>query len=116
MAPTLKAVTSGHQDQVGDGPKSKQQPTEFQQMLDEIEAIFDRAEKSVDVDELWRVLENYRSNSNHWSKFAYYEREKYKRNLVAEHQKYNVMILTWGPNTRSCIHDHAGSHCFMKVS
>jgi len=125
MAPTLETIT-------GDRKINKQQAivsnlddeqkvkirtnTPFQNMLDQIQAVFDRPDKSVDVDEIWDILKNYKSNPSDWSKFAYYEHGNYKRNLVAEHQKYNVMILTWAPGTRSCIHDHSGSHCFMKVS
>lgn len=90
----------------------------FQDLLDGIRSIFDSvsADNKVDIDEIWRVLEDYRSKSSDWLKYAHYDAHKYKRNLVDDHEKYNVMILSWGPNTKSCIHDHSGSHCFMKVS
>lgn len=84
-------------------------------MLDKVDAVFNRSNSSVDVDELWQVLEEYQSVPSEWSQYAYYDMKKYKRNLVAEHDKYNVMIICWGPNVKSCIHDHSGSHCFMKV-
>lgn len=29
--------------------------------------------------------------------------------------KFNLMILCWGEGHGSAIHDHADSHCFMKV-
>lgn len=29
--------------------------------------------------------------------------------------KYNLMILCWGEGMGSSIHDHANSHCFVKV-
>ena len=29
--------------------------------------------------------------------------------------KYNLTMLCWGEGHGSCIHSHAGSHCFMKV-
>lgn len=85
-------------------------------MLNQVDAIFNRSTGSVDTDELRQVLEGYKSNMKDWAKYAYYDEQRYKRNLVADHDKYNVMILCWGPNTKSCIHDHSGSHCFMKVS
>uniref|UniRef100_A0A6G1SPY3 Cysteine dioxygenase n=1 Tax=Aceria tosichella TaxID=561515 RepID=A0A6G1SPY3_9ACAR len=88
---------------------------EFNLLLSRLERAFSRSESSVDVDEVWRILEDYNSNMDEWAKYAYYDMTKYKRNLVAEYEKYNVMIITWGPGSRSCIHDHAGSHCFMKV-
>lgn len=87
----------------------------FDQMLNKIETAFSRSNKSVDVDELWKVLEDYKSNTDDWSRYAYYDLRKYKRNLVAEYDKYNVMIICWAPGSQSCIHDHSGSHCFMKI-
>lgn len=87
----------------------------FKQLLNKLEVAFSRSKSSVDVDEVWRILEEYNSKPEEWAKYAYYDMTNYKRNLVAEYDKYNVMIITWGPRTRSCIHDHAGSHCFMKV-
>lgn len=88
----------------------------FQEMLDSIDKEFNRKDKRVDIDQLWRVLKSYKSDPNDWSKYAFYDEHKYKRNLVHEHEKYNVMILCWAPGVKSSIHDHAGSHCFMKVS
>ena len=40
----------------------------------------------------------------------------YTRNLVdAGNGKYNLMILCWNEGHASAIHDHADSHCFMKM-
>lgn len=96
--------------------KSLSNTLTFQDLLDKIREIFNQPDKSVDVDELWRVLESYKSNPDDWRKYAYYDMNRYKRNLVDEDENYNIMILGWGPNIKSCIHDHSGSHCFMKVS
>nr|CAD7263328.1 unnamed protein product [Timema shepardi] len=41
---------------------------------------------------------------------------RYTRNLVDQgNGKFNLMILCWGEGHGSAIHDHADSHCFMKV-
>ncbi|KAH9368840.1 hypothetical protein HPB48_004339 [Haemaphysalis longicornis] len=41
---------------------------------------------------------------------------RYTRNLVDEgNGKFNLMILCWSEGQGSSIHDHADSHCFMKV-
>lgn len=87
----------------------------FQGMLDRLEVAFSRSDNKVDTDDLWRILEGYKSNPDDWSKYAFYDERKYKRNLVAEYEKYNVMILTWAPGAKSTIHDHSGAHCFMKT-
>lgn len=40
----------------------------------------------------------------------------YTRNLVdAGNGRFNLMILCWNEGQSSTIHDHADSHCFMKV-
>lgn len=41
---------------------------------------------------------------------------RYTRNLVdAGNGKFNLMILCWGEGHGSAVHDHADSHCFMKM-
>ena len=35
--------------------------------------------------------------------------------MDAGNGKYNLMILCWGEGHGSAIHDHANSHCFMKI-
>lgn len=88
----------------------------FVELLDQIRLAFSRPDNRVDVDDLWRILESYKSDPNDWNKYAFYDYHRYKRNLVDGQDNYNVMVLCWPANTRSCIHDHSGSHCFMKVS
>lgn len=42
--------------------------------------------------------------------------KRYTRNLVdAGNDRFNLMILCWNEGQSSAIHDHADSHCFMKV-
>lgn len=88
----------------------------FQGLLDAIREEFERKENQVDVGSLWQILEEYESNPSEWSKFAFYDKYRYKRNLIDDHQKYNVMILGWAPGVKSNIHDHSGSQCLVKVS
>ncbi|VDQ07485.1 unnamed protein product [Trichobilharzia regenti] len=40
----------------------------------------------------------------------------YTRNLVDEgNGKYNLLLLCWSGGQKTGIHDHAGSHCFVKA-
>lgn len=112
---TTNSIKSGHLSAAYHTTLADQNVGPFALMLNRIEAAFNRTDSSVDVDELWRVLEDYKSSPDEWAKFAFYDMTKYKRNLVAEYDKFNVMIICWGPGSRSSIHDHSGSHCFMKV-
>jgi len=70
----------------------------------------------VDVDYVTELMESYKSNPRDWKKFAKFDRFKYTRNLVDQgNGKFDLMLLCWNPSQFSCIHDHADSHCFMKV-
>ncbi|VDI19929.1 cysteine dioxygenase [Mytilus galloprovincialis] len=58
----------------------------------------------------------YKSNPKDWKKFAKFDPHRYTRNLVDEgNGKFNLMILCWNTAQASSIHDHANSHCFLKV-
>lgn len=73
-------------------------------------------EDHVDVEEVISFLSSYRSNPSDWSKYANYDPHRYTRNLVDEgNGKFNVIVLCWGEGQGSSIHDHADSHCFLKV-
>lgn len=87
----------------------------FGEMLDDVRTAFNRTDCIVDVDELWKILQNYESNPLDWTPYAEYDKWGYKRHLVDGQENYNVMVMCWGPGTKSCIHDHSGSHCFMKI-
>ncbi|KAJ2364684.1 hypothetical protein IW150_006414 [Coemansia sp. RSA 2607] len=64
-----------------------------------------------------QLMQSYTSHSQDWTYHAvYHEGTRYTRNLVDDgNGKYNLLILVWGENQSSPIHDHAGSHCMMKL-
>ncbi|KAJ1995243.1 hypothetical protein GGI26_000443 [Coemansia sp. RSA 1358] len=69
------------------------------------------------VRQVKKLMQSYISQSNDWSQYAvYHEGTRYTRNLVDDgNGKYNLLILVWGEGQSSPIHDHAGSHCMMKL-
>ncbi|XP_043567030.1 cysteine dioxygenase type 1-like isoform X2 [Chiloscyllium plagiosum] len=70
----------------------------------------------IDVDEVRDMLESYKSDPSEWLKYAKFDKYRYTRNLVDEgNGKFNLMILCWGEGHGSSIHDHADSHCFLKL-
>lgn len=70
----------------------------------------------VNIEEVNHLMMVYTSNYNDWKKFAKFDRYRYTRNLVdAGNDKFNLMILCWNEGQSSAIHDHADSHCFLKV-
>ncbi|ESZ92907.1 hypothetical protein SBOR_6716 [Sclerotinia borealis F-4128] len=67
---------------------------------------------------LTSLLRNYTSkNPSEWQKYAYANPNKqYTRNLVAEVEGvFNLLMLVWTPGKESKVHDHAASHCLMKI-
>ncbi|KAL2053893.1 hypothetical protein ABVK25_005822 [Lepraria finkii] len=64
-----------------------------------------------------KAMENYTSQSSEWDKYAHKnEKQCFTRNLVDPgNGRHNLLILVWSPGKESPIHDHAGSHCIMKM-
>jgi len=84
------------------------------QLIEELHVLF--SGESVNVDQIYALMRSYKSNPAEWRKYAVADRNKYTRNLVnAGNGKFNLMILCWGEGHGSSIHDHADSHCFMKM-
>lgn len=83
-------------------------------LVQELHRIF--RDDVVDIEHVSEVMASYRSNPADWKKFAKFDRFRYTRNLVDEgNGKFNLMILCWGPDHGSAVHDHADAHCFMKM-
>ncbi|KDR17630.1 cysteine dioxygenase type 1 [Zootermopsis nevadensis] len=71
---------------------------------------------SVNVEFVHQLMSIYKSNPAEWKRFAKFDRFRYTRNLVDDgNGKFNLLILCWGEGHGSPIHDHADSHCFMKI-
>jgi len=86
----------------------------LQDVIDELNKVF--AEDRVNVEYVKALLSAYRSKPKDWRKFAKFDPHRYTRNLVSDgNGKYNLMALCWGEGHGSSIHDHADSHCFVKI-
>ncbi|GMT16069.1 hypothetical protein PFISCL1PPCAC_7366 [Pristionchus fissidentatus] len=84
------------------------------ELIAKMRVIF--GDNKVDVDEVRRAMESYKSNPADWRHFAQFDPNKYTRNLVdTGNGKYNLMLLCWGPSMASAIHDHTDAHCFVKI-
>ncbi|KAG9237284.1 cysteine dioxygenase [Amylocarpus encephaloides] len=71
----------------------------------------------VDVEKLQAMIEDYISVEWEWSKYAFSDHSRgYTRNLVDKgNGKSNLLVLVWSPGKGSPVHDHADSHCIMKL-
>ncbi|KAF6203436.1 hypothetical protein GE061_001767 [Apolygus lucorum] len=91
-----------------------QDPSTLGDLISSLRSIFDS--DRVNIEEVGDLLKSYKSNPRDWKQFAKFDRFRYTRNLIDEgNGKYNLMLLCWGEGHGSAIHDHADSHCFMKV-
>ncbi|KAH8554335.1 RmlC-like cupin domain-containing protein [Umbelopsis sp. PMI_123] len=71
----------------------------------------------IDANRIIALMESYNSNAEDWEQYAMFDHSRaYTRNLVDDgNGKFNLMILAWSKGQQSPIHDHAGSHCVMKI-
>ncbi|XP_076267128.1 cysteine dioxygenase type 1 [Rhynchophorus ferrugineus] len=83
-------------------------------LVRELNRVF--SSDNVNVDLVHYIMRAYKSNPIEWKKYAKFDRYRYTRNLVDDgNGKYNLMALCWGEGHGASIHDHANSHCFMKI-
>ncbi|XP_060526774.1 cysteine dioxygenase type 1 [Cylas formicarius] len=83
-------------------------------LIRELNRIFEK--DSINIELVHYVMRSYKSNPVEWKKYAKFDRYRYTRNLVDDgNGKYNLMALCWGEGQGASIHDHANSHCFMKI-
>ncbi|CAK1549052.1 unnamed protein product [Leptosia nina] len=88
--------------------------TGLEMLVQELHRVFSYSH--VNIQDVQKLMLGYKSDPKDWKKYAKYDRFRYTRNLVDEgNGAFNIMILCWGPGHASAIHDHADSHCFMKL-
>lgn len=110
----LKAIKEGKdfvkRSDVGSRPKIET----LQDLTKALHEIFN--DNRVNVEEVKEALEEYKSNAKDWKQFVKFDLFRYTRNLVdAGNGKFNLIILCWGENQASNIHDHSNSDCFVKI-
>ncbi|XP_041988405.1 cysteine dioxygenase type 1 [Aricia agestis] len=94
--------------------KMDREITGLEKLVEEIHKVFSKSH--VNIQEVQKLMACYKSDPKDWKKYAKFDRFRYTRNLVdAGNGAFNIMILCWGPGHASAIHDHADSHCFMKL-
>ncbi|XP_003382794.1 PREDICTED: cysteine dioxygenase 1-like [Amphimedon queenslandica] len=85
----------------------------WRSLLDEIRS---QCREDVIADDMIKLLNSYTSNEENWRDYAVFDPHKYTRNLVdTGNDRYNLILICWGEGQGSCIHDHSGSQCVMKI-
>lgn len=66
-------------------------------------------------DEVVRLLKAYIQEHDDWRQYATWSDERYTRNQLARTDRFELLLLCWGANQTSPIHNHEGQHCWMGV-
>lgn len=83
-------------------------------LIKTIRSVFNK--DHIDINEVHTILEYFQCDFSEWSKYIFYNKTKYTRNLIDEgNGKYNLLLLCWSEDQGTGVHDHAGSDCFVKI-
>lgn len=66
-------------------------------------------------DKVDTYLSQFRIEEDSVLPFVYFREETYGRNLIFKNEHFELLTLTWLPNQRTPIHDHAEQRCWMLV-
>ena len=62
-----------------------------------------------------RLLSAYAAHHADWRDYALFREDCYTRNLVRRSAAYELLVLCWGADQESPIHNHMGQCCWMAV-
>lgn len=60
-------------------------------------------------------LAEYVSEHDDWRSMVHFSERSYTRNLVHRCGPFEMLLLAWGADHESPVHDHAGQQCWMAV-
>eukprot|EP00090_Calanus_glacialis_P005393 TRINITY_DN1418_c0_g1_i1.p1 TRINITY_DN1418_c0_g1~~TRINITY_DN1418_c0_g1_i1.p1 ORF type:complete len:216 (-),score=53.57 TRINITY_DN1418_c0_g1_i1:111-758(-) len=91
-------------------------PITFEELIDGLLELFSKDKESVVIEEVQAFFNRYVFNPADVAKYAKWDKFKYTRNLIHEgNSKFNLILMCWPEGIASPIHDHADSHCFMRI-
>lgn len=62
-----------------------------------------------------QLLSAYADQHDDWRSLAMWSDQGYTRNEVARTDRFQLLVLCWGPGQVSPIHNHEGQDCWMAV-
>eukprot|EP00834_Sanchytrium_tribonematis_P007741 NODE_752_length_4215_cov_0.325559.p4 type:complete len:210 gc:universal NODE_752_length_4215_cov_0.325559:1369-740(-) len=87
----------------------------WQSMISTIDTELSKESENINSNQIKNQLILYKSLKMDWASYIQFNPYKYTRHLVYGNANYTILVLCWGPNQKSPIHDHGNSHCFMKI-
>lgn len=61
------------------------------------------------------LLSAYQAGCDDWKELVFWSDDRYTRNLILRCESFELLLLCWGANQESPIHDHADQNCWMAV-
>ena len=78
-------------------------------------AYLDALEGRADLNVLGALLDAARLTVEDVREECHFQEAKYSRNRIASGPWYDLFVMGWRPGQSSCIHDHAGSSCALRI-
>ena len=78
-------------------------------------AYLDALEGRADLNVLGALLDAAKLTFEDVREDCRFHSSKYSRNKIASGAWYDLFVMGWQPGQSSCIHDHAGSSCALRI-
>jgi cysteine dioxygenase len=80
-----------------------------------VEVLARELERAPDAARIADLLREYAETHRDWRHFLFLDEESYTRNLVTRRERFELLLLGWGPGQETPIHGHEGQDCWMTV-
>merc|ERR1712106_1319014 len=91
-------------------------PINFEELIEGLLELFSNEKEGIVIEDVQTFFNRYVFNPADIAKYAKWDKYKYTRNLMHEgNSKFNLILMCWPEGIASPIHDHADSHCFMRI-
>ena len=78
-------------------------------------AYLDALEGRADLNVLGALLDAAKLTVEDVREHCLFQEARYSRNKIASGPWYDLFVMGWQPGQSSCIHDHAGSSCALRI-
>jgi len=91
-------------------------PLTFPELVDGLLEFFSKDKDSICVEDVSQFMARYEFHESDVAKYSKWDRYRYTRNLIHEgNSNFNLILMCWPEGAQSAIHDHANSHCFVRI-
>ncbi len=82
-------------------------------LKDFLEFLNQQDAKSFKTDIVDKYLKTHPIDHEEFLPYTFFREETYGRNLIAKNDFFELLVLTWLPEQRTAIHDHANQRCWV---